>query len=74
MHKRMKRLLLPLLAALAINSQPVLTNEDRANFSEAEIIKVNNKNIEVIKFKVPDKKFPDRNDVLAQIHFPKLQE
>ena len=71
MHKRMERLLLPLLAALAINSQPVLTNEDRANFSEAEIIKVNNKNIEVIKFKVPDKKFPDRNDVLAQIHFPK---
>ena len=41
------------------------------SFAEPEIIKINNKNIEVIKFQVPDQKFPDKNDVLAQIHFPK---
>ena len=41
------------------------------SFAEPEIIKINNKNIEVIKFQVPDRKFPDKNDVLAQIHFPK---
>lgn len=39
--------------------------------SEIEIKKFKNKNIEVIKFQVPDRKFPGKNDVVAQIHFPK---
>ena len=30
------------------------------------------KNIFVLKFKVPDKKFPNRDYVLAQVHFPKI--
>ena len=39
--------------------------------SEIEIKNFKKKNIEVIKFQVPDRKFPDKNDVVAQIHFPK---
>ncbi len=41
------------------------------SFSEIEIKKVKDKNIEVIKFQVPDRKFPGKDDVLAQIYFPK---
>ena len=40
------------------------------SFSDIEIKKIKNKNIEVIKFQVPDKKFPGKDEVLAQIHFP----
>ncbi|MDA8688049.1 UBX domain protein [Candidatus Pelagibacter bacterium] len=36
-----------------------------------EIKKFEKKNIEVLKFKVPDLKFPGKDDVIAQIHFPK---
>ena len=39
--------------------------------SEIEIKNFKKKNIEVIKFQVPDRKFPGKNDVVAQIHFPK---
>lgn len=47
----------------------ILSNTN--SFSEIEIKKIKNKNIEVIKFQSPDKKFPDKDDVVAQIHFPK---
>tara|TARA_B100000989_G_scaffold113714_1_gene83530 strand:+ start:934 stop:1887 length:954 start_codon:yes stop_codon:yes gene_type:complete len=40
-------------------------------FSDIEVEKIKDKNIEVIKFQVPDYKFPGKDDVLAQIHFPK---
>ena len=40
-------------------------------FSDIELKKIKDKNIEVIKFQVPDYKFPGKDDVLAQIHFPK---
>ena len=40
-------------------------------FSDIELKKIKDKNIEVIKFQVPDHKFPGKDDVLAQIHFPK---
>ena len=40
-------------------------------FAKVEIKKFKNKNIEVIKFQVPDRKLPGKDDVLAQIHFPK---
>ena len=40
-------------------------------FSDIEVKKINNKNIEVIKFQAPDHNFPNNNDVLAQIYFPK---
>ena len=39
--------------------------------AKIEIKKFKNKNIEVIKFQVPDRKLPGKDDVLAQIHFPK---
>ena len=39
--------------------------------AKIEIKKLKNKNIEVIKFQVPDRKLPGKDDVLAQIHFPK---
>ena len=42
-----------------------------SSFSEIEIKKIKNKNIEVIKFQVPDRKFPGKDDVIAQIHIPK---
>ena len=42
-----------------------------SSFSKIEIKKIKNKNIEVIKFQVPDQKFPGKDDVLAQIHIPK---
>ena len=40
-------------------------------FAKVEIKNFKNKNIEVIKFQVPDRKFPGKDDVLAQVHFPK---
>ena len=40
-------------------------------FSDIEVKKITDKNIEVIKFQAPDYKFPGKDDVLAQIHFPK---
>ena len=41
------------------------------SLSDIEIKKIKNKDIEVIKFQVPEKKLPGKDDVLAQIHFPK---
>lgn len=40
-------------------------------FSNIEVKKIKDKNIEVIKFQVPDQKFPGKDDILAQIYFPK---
>ena len=44
------------------------TNAENSN--ETKIFE--EKNILVLKFKVPDKKFPNRDYVLAQVHFPKI--
>jgi len=41
------------------------------SFSKIEIKKVKKHNIELIKFQSPDRKFPGKDDVIAQIHFPK---
>ena len=41
------------------------------SFSKIEIKKVKKHNIELIKFQSPDRRFPGKNDVIAQIHFPK---
>ena len=41
------------------------------SFSEIEIKEIKSKNIEIIKFQAPDHNFPNNDDVLAQIHFPK---
>ena len=40
-------------------------------FSDIEVKKIKNENIEIIKFQAPDHNFPNIDDVLAQIHFPK---
>jgi dienelactone hydrolase len=40
-------------------------------FSDIEVKKIKDKNIEVIKFQAPDRNFPNNDDVLAQIYFPK---
>ena len=40
-------------------------------FPEIEVKKIKDKNIEVIKFQAPDQKFPGKDDILAQIYFPK---
>ena len=40
-------------------------------FSDIEVKKTKEKNIEVIKFQAPDHNFPNNDDVLAQIYFPK---
>ena len=45
---------------LALNSQ-----------AKIQIKKIKNKNIELIKFQSPDRKFPGKDNVIAQIHFPK---
>jgi len=60
----MKKLLIIILLPLFYYST---TNAD--NSYETKIFE--EKNIEVLKFKVPDKKFPNKDYVLAQIHFPK---
>ena len=41
------------------------------SFSKIEIKKVKKHNIELIKFQSPDRRFPGKDDVIAQIHFPK---
>ena len=41
------------------------------SFSEIEIKKIKSKNIEIIKFQAPDRNFPNNDDVLAQIYFPR---
>ena len=41
------------------------------SFSKIEIKKVKKHNIELIKFQSPDNKFPGKDDIVAQIHFPK---
>ena len=41
------------------------------SFSKIEIKKVKRHNIELIKFQSPDRRFPGKDDVIAQIHFPK---
>ena len=40
-------------------------------FSDIEVKKIKEKNIEVFKFQAPDRNFPNNEDVLAQIYFPK---
>ena len=40
-------------------------------FSDIEVKKIKDKNIEIIKFQAPDHNFPNNDDVLVQIHFPK---
>ena len=61
----MKKVLIIILLSFFYNGS---TNADNSyetkNFEE--------KNIDVLKFKVPDKKFPNKDYVLAQIHFPKI--
>lgn len=39
--------------------------------AQNEIIKIKNKNIELIKFISPDDKFPRKDEVIAEIHLPK---
>ena len=48
------------ILSLSLNSQ-----------AKIQIKKIKNKNIELIKFQSPDRKFPGKDDVVAQIHFPK---
>ena len=48
-----------------------IVSNNAKSLSDIEIKKIKNKDIEVIKFQVPDKKLPGKDDVLAQIHFPK---
>ena len=40
-------------------------------FSDIVVKKIKDKNIEVVKFQSPDHNFPNNDDVLAQIYFPK---
>tara|TARA_Y100000022_G_scaffold195444_1_gene201121 strand:- start:2 stop:943 length:942 start_codon:yes stop_codon:yes gene_type:complete len=61
----MKKLLIIILSSFFCYST---TNAD--NSFETKVFE--EKNIVVLKFKVPDKKFPNRDYVLAQIHFPKI--
>lgn len=48
----------------------LITSYNSRSFSAIEVKKIKNKNIEVIKFQVPDKNFPGKDDVIVQIHFP----
>ncbi len=47
-----------------------IASYDTKSFSDIEVKIIKKQNIEVIKFQMPDQKFPGRDDVLAQIHFP----
>ena len=47
-----------------------IASYDTKSFSDIEVKIIKNQNIEVIKFQMPDQKFPGKDDVLAQIHFP----
>ncbi len=61
----MKKVLIIILLSFFYNGTANADNSyETKNFEE--------KNIVVLKFKVPDKKFPNRDYVLAQIHFPKI--
>lgn len=39
--------------------------------AKIEIKKIKNKNIELIKFQSPDSRYPGKDDIVAEIHFPK---
>ena len=61
----MKKVLIIILLSFFYNGTANADNSyEIKNFEE--------KNIVVLKFKVPDKKFPNKDYVLAQIHFPKI--
>ena len=61
----MKKVLIIILLSFLYNGTANADNSyEIKNFEE--------KNIVVLKFKVPDKKFPNKDYVLAQIHFPKI--
>ena len=61
----MKKVLLIILLSFFYNGTANADNSyETKNFEE--------KNIVVLKFKVPDKKFPNKDYVLAQVHFPKI--
>lgn len=61
----MKKVLIIILLSIFYNGTANADNSyETKNFEE--------KNIDVLKFKVPDKKFPNKDYVLAQIHFPKI--
>ena len=61
----MKKVLIIILLSFFYNGTANADNSyETKNFEE--------KNIVVLKFKVPDKKFPNKDYVLAQIHFPKI--
>ncbi len=47
-----------------------IASYDTKSFSDIEVKIIKKQNIEVIKFQMPDQKFPGKDDVLAQIHFP----
>jgi dienelactone hydrolase len=61
----MKKVLIIILLSFFYNGTANADNSyEIKNFEE--------KNIVALKFKVPDKKFPNKDYVLAQIHFPKI--
>lgn len=61
----MKKVLIIILLSIFYNGTANADNSyETKNFEE--------KNIDVLKFKVPDKKFPNKDYILAQIHFPKI--
>jgi len=39
--------------------------------AKIEIKKIKSKNIELIKFQSPDSRYPGKDDIVAEIHFPK---
>ena len=47
-----------------------IASYDTKSFSDIKVKIIKKQNIEVIKFQMPDQKFPGKDDVLAQIHFP----
>ena len=61
----MKKVLIIILLSFFYNGTANADNSYEINNFEE-------KNIVVLKFKVPDKKFPNKDYVLAQIHFPKI--
>ena len=48
----------------------LISSYNSKSYSDIEVKKIKNQNIEVIKFQMPDQKFPGKDDILAQIHFP----
>lgn len=47
-----------------------IASYDTKSFSDIKVKIIKKQNIEVIKFQMPDQKFPGKDDVLAQIHSP----